>query len=380
MAMILSLGTCNPQYQVNQETTSAFIEKLFSKHHQDINRLLQVVQNGEILKRHISAPADWFEHKHSFQEKNELYIKTAVELGVEAIDRCLEHEQLKTLLGRKVSCDEIDAIFFVSSSGIATPTIDARIMNLRSFSPHTKRVPIWGLGCAGGVAGISRAFDYCKAYPEANVLVLCIELCSLTFQREDYSKSNLIGTSLFADGVACALVSGDQSNLLNWRKGLIASSEASARKAIPRVFDTMSTFMPNSEDVMGWDLKDDGLYVVFSKDIPSIIRRWLKPNLEEFLTRNNIAAKDIKHFVAHPGGKKVLQAYRDALQLDFEMTEKSRLVLQQYGNMSSPTVLFVLSEFMESTYNANQCREGDIGIMLALGPGFSSELALIKWT
>jgi alkylresorcinol/alkylpyrone synthase len=354
---IAAVETVNPPHKLSQNETMEFARNLFKGAFSDIERLLKVFQNGEISSRYFVMPIEWFKETRSFQEKNDLYIDFATTLGAECIQKCME-----TQSESDASYENIDAIFFISSSGISTPSIEARIMNMLPFSPHTKRIPIWGLGCAGGAAGFSRAFDYCKAYPKANVLVLSVELCSLTFQHEDFSKSNLVGTSLFADGVACALICGDESEI-----GMSSSLN-------PYIKDTMSTLKPHSEDVMGWEVKDTGLYVVFSRDIPNVIRTWLKPNVDEFLHRNHLEGENIKHFIAHPGGKKVLQAYVDALGLPLSKTEISRDVLMSNGNMSSATVFYVLKKFME-----NEQSEGDLGIMAALGPGFSSELLLVEW-
>lgn len=164
-------------------------------------------------------------------------------------------------------------------------------MNILPFSDRTVRMPIWGLGCAGGAGGVSRAYDYCKAHPKAKVLVVCVELCSLTFQKDDYSKSNLVGTSLFADGAACVLVCGDEAELQQ-------------DKPMPYIHGSASKWMPESEDVMGWDVKNSGLHVVFSKSIPSIISKWLGPFIHEFLGEHDLSAEQIENFVAHPGGKK----------------------------------------------------------------------------
>ncbi|OEH85521.1 chalcone synthase [Desulfuribacillus stibiiarsenatis] len=368
MAQILSVGLSNPPYEVTQDTTRSFVKRLFSEHHADIERLLSIVQNGEIDRRYVSAPLAWFDKEHTFEEKNKLFIEMATHHGIKAIDACLN---AKHFIRESIGYQEIDAIFFITSTGIATPTIDAKIMNHCAFSQHTKRIPIWGIGCAGGVSGVSRAYEYCRAYPAANVLVLCIELCSLTFQKNDYSKSNLIGASLFADGAACVLVSGERSKLVEREK----STQNSTNKAHPRILDTMSTFMPDSEDVMGWDVRNNGLYVIFSKDIPTIIRSWLSPNVEKFLNRHSLKSDDIQHFVAHPGGKKVIEAYYEALSLPSDKTLPSRTILRNYGNMSSPTVIFVLESIMNSS-----AKEDDLGLMLALGPGFSSELILLEWT
>lgn len=234
-------------------------------------------------------------------------------------------------------------------------------MNLLPFSDRLVRIPVWGLGCAGGAAGISRAYDYCKAYPNAKVLVVCVELCSLTFQKDDYSKSNLVGTSLFADGAACVLVCGDYVSL-------------EQHITTPHIVGRGSKWMPNSEDVMGWNVRSGGLHVVFSKSIPSIISNWLGPFIHEFLGENQISSDQIDYFVAHPGGKKVLNAYEEALQLSKNHTTVSREILKAHGNMSSPTVLYVLEQFM-----LKKTKPNIFGLLVALGPGFSGEAVLLEW-
>ncbi|MGN7388064.1 type III polyketide synthase [Sporosarcina sp. SAFN-015] len=358
MPKILSVSTVLPPHEVKQAEAVALTRSLFSRKFKDIERLLNVFQNGDIEKRDVCMPLEWYGQAHDFKERNDLYIKHAIDLGVQAVQACL---QQSSTLTNEVSPSEIDAIFFISSTGIATPSIEARIMNRLPFRDDLKRIPIWGLGCAGGAAGVSRAFEYCKAFPKANVLVLSIELCSLTFQKDDYSKSNLVGVSLFSDGVACALISGDQS-------------EIAVNIPVPSIIGTTSKWMPDSEDVMGWDIQNNGLYVIFSKSIPSIITNWLGPFVHEFLGSYNLLKDDINHFVAHPGGKKVLTAYEDSLGFDSSMTDISRDVLRNHGNMSSPTVLYVLKRFMETEPSA-----GDYGLMAALGPGFCGELLLLKW-
>ncbi|MEK3937584.1 3-oxoacyl-[acyl-carrier-protein] synthase III C-terminal domain-containing protein [Sporosarcina sp. FSL W7-1349] len=358
MPKILSISTIQPRYEVTQDEAVELTRSLFSKRFKDINRLLTVFQNGDIEKRHVCMPLDWYGETHDFKERNDLYIEHALEYGVQAVKDCLQGEGW---LEEPLSPDAVDAIFFISSSGIATPSIDARIMNQLPFRDDTKRSPIWGLGCAGGAAGLSRAYEYCLAFPEANVLVLSIELCSLTFQKEDYSKSNLVGVSLFSDGVACALVSGDRSPVR-------------ALKAMPAILTTTSKLMPDSEEVMGWDVKNNGLHVIFSKSIPSIITKWLGPFVHEFLEKEGLTKEEITHFVAHPGGKKVLQAYEEALGFDPSMTNVSREILRENGNMSSPTILYVLERFMQQGPAV-----GEYGLLAALGPGFCGELILAKW-
>ena len=346
---------------MNQDSITEFAKELFAESFHDIERLLPVFKNGQIEERQFAKPIEWFKEDRSFEEKNDTYITLGTEYGAEVIKKCLTNDEF---LLNEVDVTAIDAIILVSSSGMSTPSLDARIMNVLPFSPYTKRIPLWGLGCAGGAAGMSRAYEFCRAYPDANVLVVCIELCSLTFQRNDLSKSNLVGMSLFSDGVACALVVGEESSLLNLAK----------KSVCPVIEATQSTLMPNSEDVMGWDVKDSGLHVVFSRNIPSIIKNWLRPNVETFLQKNQLALHDVTSFIAHPGGKKVLDAYADALHFNDDMLFVAHNVLKKHGNMSSPTILYVLEQFMKQDHS-----EEDYGLMASLGPGFCSELVLVKW-
>ena len=355
MPKILSVSTLKLPHAVQQEQATAFTRSLFSAKYLNIERLLTVFHNGDIETRNVCMPLEWYGQTHGFEERNNLYIQHAVDFGVQAVQACLAKTETP------IEASMIDAIFFISSSGIATPSIEARIMNQIAFRDDTKRIPIWGLGCAGGAAGISRAHEYCLAFPDANVLVLSVELCSLTFQKDDYSKSNLVGVSLFSDGIACALVTGDQSVL-------------TAKKAMPTIVATTSKLMPDSENVMGWDVKNNGLYVIFSKSIPAIITSWLGPFVHAFLESQELSKDDITHFIAHPGGKKVLTAYEETLGFDQTKTAISRDVLRNNGNMSSPTILCVLEQFMEHEPVA-----GEYGLMAALGPGFCGELLLLKW-
>jgi len=356
---IISVGTAVPEHAISQDETMEFAKQLFSDSVKDIDRLLKVFHNGEIEKRHFVKNIEWYRHNHSFSDKNDEFIDLAVDLSINAIKNCLKSPTLQ----RSISYEEIEAIIMINTTGMATPSLEARIMNRLPFSQNTKRIPIWGLGCAGGAAGLSRAYEYCRGFPGSKVLVVAVELCSLTFQKDDISKSNIIGTSLFADGAAAVLIGGDEINF----------SEI-IEQNIPSIIDTQSTLMNDSLDVMGWNIKDNGLYVVFSKDIPSIVKEWLKPEVEKLLVHNQITIPQIKHFIAHPGGKKVLNAYEEALGLPKERTVNSLDVLREYGNMSSVTVLFVLERFLQQESN-----RGDYGVIAALGPGFSSELLLVRW-
>ncbi|MEW4218771.1 type III polyketide synthase [Rossellomorea marisflavi] len=352
MPVIYSVETAIPPHRIDQEDASVFAKQLFQESFKDIDRLLTVFQNGEINSRYFVKDLEWFGTPHSFEEKNEEYIKFAVQLGKDAVRKALE----------TIGGGPVEAIFTISTSGIATPSIEARIMNELGLDPHIKRIPIWGLGCAGGASGLARAHEYCRAFPSSTVLVLAVELCSLTFQHGDRSKSNLIGTSLFADGIGCAVLCGDDSPLLQKRD-----------KPLPRVISTRSTLLRDSLDVMGWEVRNEGLYVVFSKSIPNLVETWLRPNVEEFLLKEGVGLADIRQFVAHPGGKKVLDAYEKSLGFPKTMMAPSLAVLQEYGNMSSATILYVMKEMLHAG------KEGEHGLAMALGPGFSSELLLLRW-
>jgi alkylresorcinol/alkylpyrone synthase len=358
MPYVLSVATATPEFEYTQQETQAFVQSFFKAHVPHLDRLLQVFDHGQIERRYLSAPLEWFEEKPSFQERNKKYIETAVRLGSEVIEKCLESADFLT---RSIKKEEIDAIIFVSTTGLSTPSIDVRLINKLGFRSNIKRIPLWGLGCAGGTAGLARANEYCRANPEETVLLICLECCSLAFQSHNHSKSQLIGTSLFADGAACVCVIGDQSPLMRTHRKPVKLS----------LGQSTSLLLPDSEEVMGWDVKDDGLHVVFSKSIPDLVRTWLKGAVEEWSGKSPGFPG---YIIAHPGGKKVLDALEDAFQLLPEQLGASRAILNSYGNMSSPTVLFVLEKIMVM-HNEKETE----GIMLSMGPGFCAECLNVAW-
>ncbi|MEC3656218.1 3-oxoacyl-[acyl-carrier-protein] synthase III C-terminal domain-containing protein [Bacillus siamensis] len=361
MAYVLSVGTSIPEYHVSQETAADFARGMFANSFKDIDRLLKAFQNGEIESRQFVRPIEWYKTARGFSEKNRLYTEETVKHSVDAAVDCLTNPGCLT---NPIPYEKVDAIFFISSTGLSTPSIEAKVMNQLPFSSKTKRIPIWGLGCAGGAAGLSRAYEYCRAYPEAYVLVIAAELCSLTFQPEDKSKSNLIGTSLFADGIAAVLIGGEKANRKDVKQPLV-----------PRIFATQSVMMPDAEDVMGWEFTDSGFQVIFSRDIPTLVSHWLKDNVDVFLQEQGILSHDIKTFLAHPGGKKVIDAYLTSLSMDTGQLAASQKVLQKHGNMSSATIFHVIKEQLLHGMQ----KENEKGLIGALGPGFSSELLLFSW-
>jgi alkylresorcinol/alkylpyrone synthase len=343
---ILSVGTALPPYMIAQDEVRTLTHTLFASGFKDIDRLIAVFENGQVKTRHISAPIEWFETDHTWAERNDLYVEKALELS-EAAARC-------ALRRARLEPEDLSAIIFVSTTGIATPSLDSRLLKRLGMSRHAARLPVWGLGCAGGAAGLSRAADYARANPGQHVLLVAAELCSLTFQRGDLSKSNLIAASLFADGAAAVIVGPGEG---------------------PALVGSYSTLLDDTEDVMGWDVNDDGLKVRFSKDVPALVREIMRPNMIEAAQANGLSLDQIKHFVTHPGGLKVLIAYTEALELPEDALEDSYAVLRSCGNMSSASVLFVLERFMRRW---QELEPNEFGAVSAMGPGFSVEHAFFR--
>ncbi|MFP3392829.1 type III polyketide synthase [Brevibacillus sp. SIMBA_040] len=354
MPRIEAVATAVPSHQVTQEDSVRLARHFFQDAFPDIDRLLHVFAHSKIRKRHFCMPMDWFSDNRLFTEKNRLYIEHAETLATEAALRCLEKAG--------ISAGALDCLIFVSSTGIATPSLDSRLVNRLGLRTDITRLPLWGLGCAGGAMGLSRACEYTAAYPSKRVLLVSVELCGLTFIRQDMSKSNLVATCLFGDGAAAVLVEGDQV-------------EALRTSGAPRLqfCGARTTTWPDTLDVMGWEVTEPGLKVIFSRDIPTIIHQAMKDNVESFLSPYDTTVERLRHFILHPGGTKVLSAYQESLGISSDATRLSEEVLHDFGNMSSPTVLFVLEKSMEQTWET-----GERGLLAALGPGFSSELLLLE--
>jgi alkylresorcinol/alkylpyrone synthase len=298
-------------------------------------------------------PPAWYAEPHGFRERNERYVEHATRLGAEVSRLALEKAGLTPR--------DVDHIVFVSSTGLATPSLDAVLANEMGLPAHVRRTPIWGLGCAGGAAGLARASALARSEPGTRVLLVAIELCSLTFQAGDRTKRNLVAASLFADGAAAAVLEAPAAHD-------VASSGAC------EVVATGGTLWPETLDVMGWEIDGDGLHVVFSRDIPAIVRERVRPSLEGFLAKAGLRLDQVRHFAAHPGGLKVLDAYRDTLGLDERAVRHARAVLRAYGNMSAPTCLFVLERLLEE----GEVGPGEHALVTALGPGFAVEYVLLR--
>lgn len=353
---LVSVATALPEHVVRQEDAQRFAAGLFA----DLvagqeRRLLGVFSGAGIESRRSCLPLDAFDRPRGFGETNQLYLEHALRLGAEAASRALAAAELAPA--------DVDHIVFVSSTGIATPSLDARLAHLMGFRADVRRTPLWGLGCAGGAAGVARARDFALAEPSARVLLVAVELCTLTFQQRDRTRQNLVAAALFGDGAAAAVIAGARAR----RQG------ANGTRALD-LLESRSTLLPDSLDVMGWNVDELGLHVIFSRDIPAIVRDWVRPTLDDFLAGLGLALADVAHLVTHPGGPKVLAAYAESLDLGPGALRHACEVLRAFGNMSSPTCLFVLERVLE----AGEIGPGDLALLAALGPGFSSEVTLMR--
>lgn len=349
---ILSVATANPPHKVGQPEVRDLVRIMFDRLH-GLERLITVFENTGIESRYLSAPLEWFTKHQSFADKNQLWFETALNLCESACREALQQAS--------VAPEQVGAVVLVTTTGIATPSLEAHLIQRLGIPLSAVRLPIWGLGCAGGSAGLARAAEIAHNRPNQFVLMVAVELCSLTFVRGDLSKSNLVATSLFADGAA-AVVMGMPT--------------PSSRAVGPSVLGGFSRLLPGSYDVMGWDVMQEGLQVRFAQSIPALVEGELGHLIRDGLTSHNLSASDVGTWTLHPGGAKVLAAYRDGMGVDQASLEASFCVLKKFGNMSSPTVLFVLARQM---YQLEKPPPGSAGVLLALGPGFAAEGVVLRW-
>lgn len=343
---LIALATAVPPHDLAQADVAERAAQMFAAAPGGFSRLAPVFANAQIDTRHACVPLEWFETPHSFSERNELFLDNAVRLLAEAANRAMDEADLLAA--------DIDSIVTICSTGIATPGLEARLMQKIAFRADVERTPVFGLGCAGGVLGLARAAAMAQAKPRSHVLLLVVELCALTFRNQDRSKSNLIATALFGDGAAAAIVS-------------CRDEYADA----PRLGPWGEHTWPDSLDVMGWEVADDGLKVVFSRDIPTLVREDLRPVIDAFLTREGASLRDIAGFICHPGGAKVLDALEDCFELQRGDLEHARSVLRRHGNMSAVTVLFVLRETLDA-------RAKGLQLMTTMGPGFTAGMLIVE--
>jgi alkylresorcinol/alkylpyrone synthase len=344
MPTILSVATAVPPYALAQCDVAAMAPQLFDPAVSDVARLLPVFDHAGIDRRYSCVPLDWYRQPHGWAERNRLYLQHASALLTTAIADAL-------VMANRCARD-IAAVVTVSTTGIATPALDAILMNALDLPSTIRRLPIFGLGCAGGVVGLSHATDIARAHPEGDTLFLVVELCALTFRYGDMSNSNIVAAALFGDGAAAMVIGRPGSS------------------GVRLTGSGMQTW-PHSLDVMGWDVADDGLGVLFSRDIPTLVRQDMRPAVEQFLQSQGLSLAGLDGVVCHPGGMKVIDALEDVFALPRGDLVAARNVLRNFGNMSAATVMFVLQQML---------RDGMSGryLMSALGPGFSVGFQLLE--
>jgi alkylresorcinol/alkylpyrone synthase len=353
---ISSVGTAVPAHCYPQGAITEALQERWKGRLVEPRLLNRLHANCGVETRNFVLPLDAYPGLVGFKATNDVWIAEAVKLGKVAIERALEPLGLTPA--------DVSAIFFATVTGVASPTIDARLINLLPFPTNVKRTPIFGLGCVAGAAGIARASDYVKAFPDQIALLLSVELCSLTWQDNDQSIANLISCGLFADGAAAVVIAGDDVVL-------------PASKALPgpSILATRSTFYRNTEHVMGWDIGDTGFTIVLSPDVPKVVLENLRGDVDRFLSEQGLTLADVGSWIFHSGGPKVLEAAESALELPKDALALSWKSLREVGNLSAASVLFVLEEALESQRGA----PGSYSILAAMGPAFCLELVLLRW-
>ena len=349
MTRILAAAQALPPHYVDQETLLSAFRALWGQKHFNLDRLEQLHRAVRVGGRNLALPLAEYAGLESFAARNAAWTRAAVEVGEDAVK--------KALLKAEIAPAQVDHLFFVTVTGIATPSIDARLVDRLGLRTDLRRVPIFGLGCVAGAAGIARVNDVLRGAASETAVLLAVELCSLTLQREDISIPNIIASGLFGDGAAAVVLDGG------------------VRGKGPRVVATRSVFYRGTERVMGWDVVESGFKVVLSPSVPQLVRERLRGDVDDFLKAQGLGRSDIAHFICHSGGPKVLEAFEEALEIPRAALQRSWDSLQTAGNLSSASVLFVLAALLD----AGVARSGDKGLLLAMGPGFCSELVLLEW-
>jgi alkylresorcinol/alkylpyrone synthase len=347
---IAAVGRALPPHYYDQDTLLAALRRRWADRHFILDRLERLHKNVLVGGRHLALPIEEYGSLTTWGRANNAWIRVAQEVGGAAV--------LDALAKAGLTVDDVDAIYFVTVTGVATPSIEARLINRLGLPTRIKRVPIFGLGCVAGAAGIARAADYVRAFPDQVAVLLSVELCSLTLQAEDLSIPNLIASGLFGDGAAAVVVVGEKRP-----------------EPGPRIVDTRSIFYPDSERVMGWDISENGFQIVLSADVPQVVRDFVRRDVDSFLADHGLVQSDIVSWVCHPGGPKVLEAMQETLGLPDDALAVTWESLQTVGNLSSTSVLLVLADTLEK----HRPPPGSYGMLMAMGPGFCSELVLLEW-
>ncbi|MDT5260738.1 MAG: alkylresorcinol/alkylpyrone synthase [Mycobacterium sp.] len=302
-----------------------------------------------VATRHTALPLTQYKHLTGFTDANEKFVEVALDLAEQALLTALDEAKLKP--------SDVDVVFSTTVTGLAVPSLEARLASRVGLRQDVKRVPLFGLGCVAGAAGLARVHDYLRAFPDHVAVLLAVELCSLTVQREDNSIANLVASSLFGDGAAVVIATG-----------------ADRTPVGPKVLATRSQTYPDTEDVLGWNIGGDGFQIVLSAEISTIVEKYVADDILKFLADHGLTTADVSTWLLHAAGPKVIDAVEDALELPPDAFERTRTSLRDNGNLSSVSVLDILHATM-----ADPPSPGTIGLMIAMGPGFSVELVLLSW-
>lgn len=346
---IVATATAVPEHTVSREDVKLYLGRVFDIPERRLEAMMSIVDNAQVHSRQMIFPLDYTIQSRSLEKTNQEYMQHAIELGRRAAEECLQRAQM--------TARDIDMIVTVSCTGFMIPSLDAHLINLMGFRSDVRRMPFTELGCAAGAMALGRASDYLQSRVDGNVLIIAVELPSLTFQRKDISQANLISSILFGDGAAAVIVSGKKN----------ASG--------PRILVSETYTFPDSLGAMGFDLKDSGFHILLSKDVPEMIGEKIEGLVDGFLSRHGVTRNQIRGWILHPGGSRLLGNVEKALGLSKCDTQPSWDILGNVGNLSSATVLFILQEWMEK----RPLKKGDIAMAAAFGPGFSAEFLLLQW-
>jgi predicted naringenin-chalcone synthase len=348
-ATILETGTAQPRFEYDQATIKERLVRWLEEAGGGFRKYAETLDTNLVERRALAIPLEEAFTPRSVGTKNAVYVEEAVRLGEEAVRKCLAKA--------KVDAADVDCFISTSCTGFTIPSLDALIAHRLGMKRALSRLPITEFGCAGGALGLSLAATHLIAHPGRRVLLLSVELASLTFRPDDFSAENVVSAGLFSDGAAAVLLSTER------------------HPARPRIVATASRLFPGSAELMAFRLTDTGFKIVLSREIPAAIREHAVPALVEFLAGHGLVREDVDHWLLHPGGRKIVESFEDAFGLGRGGLEISRRVLRTRGNLSSATVLCILDDFLDHGLG----KPGDIGVLAAFGPGFGAEMLLLEW-
>ncbi len=346
---IVATATAVPPHTITRDDVKYYMGRVFEIPERRLEAMMSIVDNANVHKRHVIFPIDYTVEPRSLEKTNQEYAAHAIALGQRAAEECLKRAGM--------TAQDIDLIITVSCTGFMIPSLDAHLINRMGFRSDVRRMPFTELGCAAGAMALGRASDYLQSKADGNALIISVELPSLTFQRKDVSQANLISSILFGDGAAAVIVSNKKD------------------AAGPRVLVSETYTFPNSLDAMGFDLKDSGFHILLSKDVPEMIGARIEGLVDGFLSRHGQTRSDIRGWILHPGGSRLLGNVETALGLTKCQTQPSWDILGNVGNLSSATILFILQEWLEK----RPLQKDEIAMAAAFGPGFSAEFLLLQW-